>query len=298
MPRIITFTANLLAETTYEFESWQEGKTRRAASESFQVGGKGINVSKMLNRLDAANAAICFPGGDFGPMCERWLESKDIALMPFRAKCIARSGVVVRSPVNDETTFLGVDSTVSSEAVAEAVAALNAIKEPFVFAICGSIQRWSDRCWDPLRQWIEERGERVTLAVDNYGASLLWLATKSPDIIKFNRDELELLFKPAERARETPDLLNRAASQYDCPRWVVTDGGNPVWLKEGDASPQSVTPPSVRPVSATGCGDIFFATVMDCLYNKTEYNLRSACELAADYAARSAAMPGIAEFEL
>ena len=51
-------------------------------------------------------------------------------------------------------------------------------------------------------------------------------------------------------------------------------------------------------ISPVGCGDIVFATVIDCLYNKTGYSLLEAAKLAADYASRSAALPGIAEFEL
>ena len=51
MPRILTLTANLLAETTYSYDAWSEGMTQRARSEFFQVGGKGINVTRMLIRL-------------------------------------------------------------------------------------------------------------------------------------------------------------------------------------------------------------------------------------------------------
>jgi 1-phosphofructokinase len=65
-PHIFTLTGNLLAETTLEFASWSPGKTQRASGETFQVGGKGINVSKMLTRLGAANTALCFTGGAAG----------------------------------------------------------------------------------------------------------------------------------------------------------------------------------------------------------------------------------------
>ena len=50
-PHVFTLTGNLLAERTFQFASWEPGRTQRATGESFQVGGKGINVSKMLNRL-------------------------------------------------------------------------------------------------------------------------------------------------------------------------------------------------------------------------------------------------------
>src|SRR5688572_11183380 len=42
--RFFTLTCNLLAETTYTFDAWTPGATQRARDETFQVGGKGINV--------------------------------------------------------------------------------------------------------------------------------------------------------------------------------------------------------------------------------------------------------------
>jgi 3'-phosphoadenosine 5'-phosphosulfate (PAPS) 3'-phosphatase len=52
-PHIFTLTGNLLAERTLTFDAWAPGRTQRATAESFQVGGKGINVAKMLARLGA-----------------------------------------------------------------------------------------------------------------------------------------------------------------------------------------------------------------------------------------------------
>lgn len=48
-PAIFTLTGNLLAERTLTLPAWAPGRTQRAVAESFQVGGKGINVSRMLH---------------------------------------------------------------------------------------------------------------------------------------------------------------------------------------------------------------------------------------------------------
>lgn len=298
MPKVITFTANLLAETTYDFNRWTEGKTQRAKRESFQVGGKGINVSKMLNRLGAENLALCFPGGAFGPVCERWLAEKGIETLAFHEGCETRSGAVVRSGGQDETTFLGLDSVVSEDAIREAVAELKAIEEPFVFAVCGSIQDWENECWDVLRDWVASRGEDAILVVDNYGPSLPWFAGQKPDLVKFNRDELELLFPESKRSLPTKELLALAREQFGCDRWIVTNGSKEIWVAEAGKETRSFSPRAVECVSATGCGDVFFATVIDCLYNRDGYTVRQAAELAAEYGARNAAEAEIAEFEL
>lgn len=298
MLKTVTFTANLLAETTYEFSRWNEGRTQRAKTETFQVGGKGINVSKMLNKLGADNQALCFPGGDFGPACERWLEGQGIETLAFHEGCVARSGSVVRGGGQDETTFLGVDSIVSEDAIREAVAELEAIEGPFLFAVCGSVQGWENPIWDCLRDWVKTRGEEVTLVVDNYGASLPWFAKQGPALVKVNRDELELLFDGEERTLETPVLLKKARTRFSCDRWVVTNGAQTIWVLEGLGDAKHFEPDTVECISPVGCGDIVFATLIDCLYNRNGYSLLEAARLASEYASRSAAMPGIAEFDL
>ena len=45
-PHLYTLTGNLLAERTLEFDHWSPGRTQRAKRETFQVGGKGFNVSQ------------------------------------------------------------------------------------------------------------------------------------------------------------------------------------------------------------------------------------------------------------
>lgn len=297
MPPIATLTANLLAETTYEFDAWRPEATQRAKRESFQVGGKGINVAKMLRKLGAETLALCFPGGPFGPMCQDWLEASGIPHAAFPDGCETRSGCVVRAPGRPETTFLGVDSAVSREALGQALRRVEALGAPAILALCGVVPRWEEPVWDLLRDWIERRPEGIGLAIDTYGPSLDWLARRDPSIVKINRQELETLF-PNEREAPTATLLEQAAAAYPRPQWVVTDGGGPVWFKDVGSAPDAFDPPSVACVSPTGSGDVFFAALLDGLANRPGHTLPSAAMRAADFASRSAAMPGIAEFEL
>eukprot|EP01034_Spumella_vulgaris_P015204 gene15204-19416_t len=96
-PHIFTLTGNLLAERTLTFAAWAPGRTQRATGESFQVGGKGINVSKMLSRLGAPNTALCFTGGPSGDECFAWLHASGRAFHPFPTSTPTRTGTVVRT---------------------------------------------------------------------------------------------------------------------------------------------------------------------------------------------------------
>ena len=93
-PHVFTLTGNLLAERTLEFDTWSPGRTQRATREAFQVGGKGINVSKMLTRLGVANTALCFVGGPTGAECEGWLRRRDFSFHAFPTTTPTRTGTV------------------------------------------------------------------------------------------------------------------------------------------------------------------------------------------------------------
>ena len=109
-PHIYTLTGNLLAERTLEFNTWEIGRTQRAARESFHTRGKGVNVANMLNRLGVPNTALIFAGGSSGAECEAWLHQRGIAYRAFTTRAPSRTGTVIWSEVQPETTFLGPDA--------------------------------------------------------------------------------------------------------------------------------------------------------------------------------------------
>src|SRR5687768_5539353 len=156
---MFTLTANLLAERTLEFDRWAPGKTQRAVRESFQVGGKGINVSKMLTRLGVPNTALCFTGGAPGAECEEWLRKREFNFHAFATSVPTRSGTVIRdtNAREPETTFLGPDAAPDAEAIKRAAEFLNDQPAGRVLVLCGSVPRWITPTLEPLRaalrQW-------------------------------------------------------------------------------------------------------------------------------------------------
>lgn len=286
-PHIFTLTGNLLAERTLTFPSWRQGKTQRATAESFQVGGKGINVSKMLNRLRTPNTALCFAGGAPGTESEAWLRLRGFRFQAFTTRAASRIGVVVRSreEAQPETTFLGPDVAPDAEAIRTCVNFLEAQDDGQVLALCGSFPGWSDASFDPLRRALEKWLERGKLFVDVYGPPLAWLLERRVDLIKINADEL-LPF--------APDLAN-LPTKARAKRWVVTNGPGPIQVRDVDGSLTTLIPPVVEEVSATGSGDVLLACVLHGFCTRG-LRLPEAVSFALPYAAANAAHPGIAEF--
>lgn len=290
-PHIFTLTGNLLAERTLDFAAWSPGRTQRARSESFQVGGKGLNVSKMLRRLDSSTTALCFTGGPAGIECETWLKARQFPFRAFATTAATRVGTVVRdlSLAQHETTFLGPDLAPDAAAIRACADFLDA-QSPVsgnVLALCGSFPGWASADFDPLRAALAHWQTHSPLVADTYGPPLVWAASQPLALIKINADELRAF---------APDLAHLPAT-ITAHRWVVTDGRHTVTLRDFDGTLSTLTPPHVQEVSATGSGDVLFACLLHALYVE-KLSLRDAVAFALPYAAANAAHAGVAEFSL
>jgi fructose-1-phosphate kinase PfkB-like protein len=295
---ILTLTGNLLAERTLQFTSWTSGKTQRATSESFQVGGKGVNVTKMLSRIGAATTAWCFVGGASGHECAAWLLSRGIPHRAFPTSAPTRTGTVVRAEGQPETTFLGPDRPVDALALQTCAEALNSARRPHtVLALCGSFPGWSSDEAAPLREASEAWAKAGSLVVDSYGPPLHWAIERPTALIKINRHEFDTLFDASEQSAPVLQRLAVAKKRWPVQRWIITDGPQSVCHVSVDTEPAAQVPPAVVEVSATGSGDVLFACVLHALFNR-KLGLAEAVAFALPYAAANAAHPGVADFDL
>ncbi len=287
-PHIFTLTGNLLAERTLDFDGWSAGRTQRAVGESFQVGGKGINVAKMLTRLGTANTALCFAGGASGAECEAWLRERGLAHRVFATHAPTRTGVVVRdrSGVARETTFLGADRAPDAAALQACADFIDAQPAGQVLALCGSFPGWTDPACEPLRAALERWNACGHLIADTYGPPLAWAAARPLALVKINADEL--------RSLGAIDPLG-AGGPAAVQRWVISDGPAPLTVRDADGTTHGLTPPVVREISPTGSGDVLLATVLHAWFG-CGMALADAVRAALPYAAANAAHAGIAEF--
>lgn len=296
-PPCFTLTGNLLWERTLEFSSWAPGRTQRAERESFQVGGKGINVTRMLARLGTAAPALYFPGGATGVECARWLAQHALPHVAFATTASTRIGLVVRGGDRAETTFLGVDAAPDANALRACATFLDAQPAGAILAIAGSLPGWSTPAFDPLREALQRWSTRNHLVVDTYGPPLAWFVEQPVALVKINRPEFDALIPPLPGETSPAARLATARTRWPARAWIVTDGGHPVWLQDAASPPREFHPPRIREVSATGSGDVLLACVVHARH-RLDLPLPRALAWALPFAAANAAHPGIAEFDL
>ena len=287
-PHVFTLTGNLLAERTLEFEHWSPGKTQRARRESFQVGGKGINVSKMLTRLGVRNTALCFSGGAPGAECEAWLRANAFQFRAFANSIATRSGTVIRhvNALAPETTFLGPDIAPDANAITPCADFLDAQAPDQLLVVSGSIPGWSTPAFDVLRAALRRWKEKGILVVDSYGPPLIELVRLAPTLLKINVDELQSLGMSAL------GTLPREIQHV-----IVTDGPHTVRIRDLDGTLGEFTPPPIQEISPTGSGDVLLACVIEAMFVR-KLPLPAAVAFAIPYASANAAHAGIAEFPM
>lgn len=294
VPHLYTLTGNLLAERTLEFADWQVGRTQRAARETFNTRGKGVNVSNLLTRLGAPTTALIFAGGAPGAESEAWLRHRGIAYQAFATQASSRTGTVIWSDRQPETTFLGPDVPPDAAAVAACAAWLDARPDGQVLALCGSFPGWNEVAFDPLRAAFRRWAQRGVLVADAYGPPLGWLAQLPVALVKINRQEFDA-FRPG--AADVAARLQQASATLPVQTWIVTDGPGSLWFARSGEAPREFRPPVLREVSPTGSGDVFLAAL---LHGHWHLGLAwpEAIAHALPYAAANAAHPGVADFEL
>ncbi len=261
MPTLYTFTANLLAETTAVFTMPKTGQTVRAiGGTKFKVGGKGVNVSVAAKELGANTVAAIFPAGEIGARCKKYLDGK-VEYISVELPGQTREGLVcIDEKTGKETTFLGADIPVGEDAFEKMAQSLeDKIRPGDIFAFCGSFPGWKSRYADRLSGICKSKNARI--CVDTYGAPLEDFAKTNADLLKINRAEFLALLKSAA-IPFGGDLEDSVRKFHTLARMLaVTDGPNPAVFRDGDDI-FKVSPPEIKEVSATGCGDITLATLI------------------------------------
>ncbi len=296
-PSLYTLTGNLLAERTLEYDTWEIGRTQRATRESFNTRGKGVNVSNMLARLGTESTALIFAGGASGAESEAWLRQRGLTYHAFATQSPSRTGTVIWSEQQPETTFLGPNIAPDESAVAACADYLRQLPDGQVLALCGSFPGWDEVYFAPLRDEIDRWVSRGQLYADVYGPPLHGIINQPVELIKINRQEFDAFYPEAERTESVEKRLQSARDKWPVKNWVISNGPDSVWVQSGEDAPREFTPPKIVEVSPTGSGDVLFAVMLHALQVK-KLSLADAVAYSLPYASANAAHMGVADFDL
>lgn len=237
----------------------QIGETNRTKILLTSVGGKGIDVAKVLRDMEIDVTATGFLGGEVAPIfVERMKAQKIINRMVSIREC-TRTNIQLFDPEGLRTELLEKGPEVTpDERQALMVQVEQLAKQSSVVAVCGSAPEGVDKSYFlELLRTVKRSG--AALITDASGSLLKAALTEKPRLIKPNRSEmLELMGKNEASAEEIIAYAKR----------LVEDGIEYVLVSLGAQGAVMVcrdgvwrgAAPNVPVKSTLGCGDTMVAS--------------------------------------
>ncbi len=224
---IYTVTLNPALDKTVEIPSLTVDSVNRITAMRTDPGGKGINVSKVIDKLGRKSIAAGILGGDTGMAIQSALKAMGLETNFQFVEGETRTNLKVIDPVNHTNTDINEPGvTVSEEILNSLLTALTArLEEGDIVVLSGSLPKGSPV--NTYYTWVKackEAGAKVILDADG---ELLEAGLKaSPYLIKPNNHELSKLLG---ETLTTPKELNEAArklmTEYGIEKVVVSMGG-------------------------------------------------------------------------
>ena len=189
---VYTVTFNPAIDYVMFMGEMKKGSVNRSNSEEIYFGGKGINVSLVLNELGVTSKALGFVAGFTGEAIEKGIREQGIETDFVHLKNgFSRINVKIKS--DDETDLNGQGPEITEDALGELFVKLSEIKDGDTIVLAGSIPNTLPS--DIYERILEVLSDRVVKTVVDATKDLLLNVLKyKPFLIKPNNHELGEMF--------------------------------------------------------------------------------------------------------
>ena len=188
---IYTVTLNPSIDFIVRLDHLELGSVNRMTSEDKFAGGKGINVSRILQRLDVDNTATGFIGGFTGRFVEDGLTAEGIKTNFVQVSEDTRINVKIKA--GEETEINGAGPKISDEKLEELKAILAGLSSEDTVVFAGSApSSLGNQVYNTLIPIAKKAGAEVVC--DFEGQTLLDSLNYQPLLVKPNSHELADIF--------------------------------------------------------------------------------------------------------
>lgn len=270
---ILTITLNPLLEKVLFFDKIEKDKVNRAKTVKINAGGKGINVSRQLNKFRIDTLATGFLGGDNGKKLKSILYKEQIKNSFQQIKEETREGFVIVENSKMRESYFFPDPVVSSNEVKEFIdKTKKAILNSEMIIFSGSSPKFENSD-DELKIFSElinyaNDNDKFTL-IDIYGNHLSEVLELKPVVVHTNQDELENSLGIKLNSENVLEFLKEYYSR-GIKIFIITNGSKKFFaINQGFLF--EITPPEIETINPTGSGDAFMAGFIHGLHNNLPF---------------------------
>lgn len=255
---IYTVTFNPSLDYVVQVDDFAVGEINRTRTESIYPGGKGINVSLVLQNLGLPSVALGFTAGFSGAEIERLLQEAGCQCDFIAAKA-GYSRINTKIISGAETALNGQGPQLSEAELAALFNKLRRLTQDDVLVLAGSIPAsLPDNIYEQILELLQPVGTRVV--VDATGDLLLKVLKYRPFLIKPNHEELGEFFGRGPLLTEEEILAAAQKLQQQGARNVlVSRGANGALLLDENGKLYKQASPKGTLVNSVGAGDSMVA---------------------------------------
>lgn len=255
---IYTVTFNPSLDYVVQVDDFAVGEINRTRTESIYPGGKGINVSLVLQNLGLPSVALGFTAGFSGAEIERLLQEAGCQC-DFIAVKAGYSRINTKIISGAETALNGQGPQLSEAELAALFNKLRRLTQDDVLVLAGSIPTsLPDNIYEQILELLQPVGTRIV--VDATGDLLLKVLKYRPFLIKPNHEELGEFFGRGPLLTEEEILAAAQRLQQQGARNVlVSRGANGALLLDENGKMHKQASPKGTLVNSVGAGDSMVA---------------------------------------
>ncbi|WP_418041225.1 1-phosphofructokinase [Paenibacillus xylanilyticus] len=248
---IYTITLNPSIDYIVEVDDLKLGGLNRMNRDLKLPGGKGINVSRVLNQLGAGNTAIGFLGGFTGRFINDKLQEDQIQTDFVTIADDTRINIKLKH--GDETEINGLGPAIREEEAAQLLQKLSSLQKGDIVVLSGSIPpSLGTDFYDRLIQVCKQTG--AEFVIDTTGPALMEALVHKPLLVKPNHHELAELFGVNIETREELVLYGRKLLEAGAKQVLISMAGEGALMITGsDVYHASVPKGKVK--NSVGAGD-------------------------------------------
>ena len=257
---IYTVTFNPALDYVVFLDDLKLGDVNRSTRESIFYGGKGINVSTILNTLGLETTALGFVAGFTGKAIEDGLAAQGIHT-DFIHLPEGNSRINVKVKHGDETEINGQGPVITEEAINELFAKLATLTKEDILVLAGSIPNTlPEDIYEKILARLESKGIRVV--VDATKDLLLNVLKYHPFLIKPNNHELGEMFGIVCKTDEDIVHYAKKLQEKGAVNVLISMAGDGAILITEDGQNIKMGTPKGKVVNSVGAGDSMVAGFM------------------------------------
>lgn len=254
---IYTITFNPALDYIVKMDEFNLGNVNRSNNEFVYAGGKGINVSIVLNNLGVKSKALGFIAGFTGDEIERRVREFGCDTEFIKLKeGMSRINVKIKADVESEINGGGPD--ISSEALEELYKKLDTLIAGDILVLAGSIPKTMPTdIYERIMQRLQEKD--VKFIVDTTGESLLKVLKYNPFLIKPNHHELGELFGVKLNNKEEVIEYAKKLKDMGAQNVIISMAGDGAVLIDSNGGVTTSNVPKGVVKNSVGAGDSMVA---------------------------------------